>query len=84
MPEQAADQQIRLHKQLVVEPVEAPGGEPPGREETPRRTLRHRGGETAFAEEQQCGQNDANDRDGPGSDFQAVLGLAAGMPDALR
>ncbi|MNU79275.1 hypothetical protein D3C71_688890 [compost metagenome] len=79
-----ADRQVRLDEQFVVDPVEAPGSEPPGREETADAAVGDGGDEATLAEEQQRGQQDTGQGDGARSDFQAVLGFAAGMADALR
>src|SRR3989338_738459 len=82
--QQVGEQQVGLDEQLVVQPVEAPGGEPPGREETPRCTLGDGRHQPALAEEQQRGQQDTGQGDHARGDFQAVLGVATGMADAFR
>src|SRR5690606_4175945 len=82
--EQAAEQQIGLDEQLVVEPVEAPGSEPPGRQQATRRAGGHAADETALAEEQQGGEQDTGHGDGTRGDFQADPAFAPGMADALR
>ncbi|MCY1182390.1 hypothetical protein D9M73_229490 [compost metagenome] len=79
-----ADRQVRLDEQFVVDPVEAPGSEPPGREETADAAVGDGGDEATLAEEQQGCQQDTGQGDGARGDFQAVLGFAAGMADALR
>ncbi len=79
-----ADRKVRLDEQFVVDPVEAPGGEPPGRQETADAAVGDGSDEATLAEEQQGGQQDTGDGDGARGDFQAVLGFAAGMADALR
>ena len=52
-----ADRQVRLDEQFVVDPVEAPGSEPPGRQETADAAVGDGGHEATLAEEQQRGQH---------------------------
>jgi hypothetical protein len=79
-----ADQQVRFDEQLVVDPVEAPGGEPPGRQDATDAAVGDGGDEATLAEEQQGRQQDTGDGDGARGDFQAVLGFATGMAGAFR
>ena len=51
-----ADRKVRLDEQFVVDPVEAPGSEPPGRKEAANATVGDGGDEAALAEEQQGGR----------------------------
>src|SRR3546814_11597018 len=55
-----------------------------GRKEAPDAAVGDRRGETTLAQEQQGSQQDTSQGDGARSDFQAVLGFAAGMAAAMR
>src|SRR5690606_12839743 len=76
--------QIGLDEQLVVQPVEAPGGEPPGSQETARCAVAYGLDYTARPQIQPGRQQDARHGDSAGSNFKTDPAFTTGMPGALR
>ena len=69
--QQAADQQVRFDEQFVVQPVEAPGSEPPGRQEATDAAVGNCSYKATLAQVQQGSEQDTGQGDGTRGDFQA-------------
>src|SRR5690606_38212640 len=83
-PQDACQPEIGLHEYLVIYPVEAPGSEPPGAQETPGCALADSRNHLPLPQIEPGCQQDAGYRDNARRHFETETALATGMAGAGR